>query len=47
MEKSFETAKYHNKWVVFDKVSRTFTDIGKGRKFCEKRVLELNSITKN
>ena len=41
-EDGFEVAKYHRKWAVFSKRSRTFDFIGKGRKFCEKKVEELN-----
>ncbi len=38
----FEIAKYHKKWAVFCKTSRTFSFIGKGKKFCESKVKELN-----
>ena len=42
MKKMFEAAKYHGKWAVYGIPSRTFTDIGKGKKFCEKKAKELN-----
>jgi hypothetical protein len=42
MEKSFIAAKYENKWSVFDKTSRTFSYIGKGKRFCEKKARQLN-----
>jgi len=38
----FEAAKYGNKWAVFDKVSRTFSFIGCGKRFCQKKAKELN-----
>jgi len=38
----FEAAKYGNKWAVFDTVSRTFSCIGYGKRFCEKKAKELN-----
>ena len=47
MSTKFEVAKYNGKWAVFDKVSRTYTYIGKGRKFCENKSSELNNVTKN
>lgn len=48
MRPIFELAKYHNKWAVFDNVTRTFAYIGMGRKFCKMKVNELNSYeTKN
>lgn len=42
MEKIFIAAKYQNKWAVLDLVSRTFSHIGLGKRFCEKKALELN-----
>lgn len=42
--RSFELAKYRNKWAVFDNVTRTFAYIGMGKKFCEKKVKELNDV---
>jgi len=42
MKTSFEAAKYGNKWGVFDKVSKTFSFIGSGKRFCEKKAKELN-----
>lgn len=38
----FEAAKYGNKWAVFDKVSKTFSFIGCGKRFCQKKAKELN-----
>jgi hypothetical protein len=39
----FEAAKWERKiWAVLDKSSGTFSDIGKGKRFCEKKALELN-----
>lgn len=43
MEIFFEAAKYGNKWGVFDRVSRTFSHIGKGKRFCENKSRELNN----
>ncbi len=45
MEKPFELAKYKNKWSVFAKNARVFFFIGKGKKFCEKKVEELNKLS--
>lgn len=42
MKESFEAAKYGNKWAVFDKVSKTFSSIGAGKRFCQKKAKELN-----
>lgn len=42
MKTSFEAAKYENKWAVFDKISKTFSFIGSGKWFCEKKAKELN-----
>ena len=42
MKRDFELAKYHNKWAVFSKVTKTFDFIGKGKRFCENKVKELN-----
>ena len=39
---AFEVAKYHKKWAIFANGSKTFHFIGKGKKFCEKKVKELN-----
>ena len=43
MEKCFVAAKYENKWAVLDRTSRTFSHIGKGKDFCEKKARELNN----
>lgn len=43
MAQFYEVAKYQNKWSVFDRESRTFSFIGKGKKFCENKVKELNN----
>lgn len=37
----YEAAKYQGKWAVYDKVSRTFSHIGKGKKFCIAKAKEL------
>ena len=42
METIWEPAKYHGKWSVFDRVSNTFSHIGKGKKFCTEKARELN-----
>lgn len=47
MSTKFEVAKYNGKWAVFAKASRTFSDIGRGRKLCQQRVLELNNIVED
>ena len=38
----YELAKYKGKWAVFDKTSRTYSFIGKGKKFCKRKVESLN-----
>lgn len=39
----FEAAKWERRiWAVYDKSSRTFSYIGKGKRFCEKKARELN-----
>lgn len=43
MEINFEVAKYHNKWAVYCKRSNTFSSIGKGKKYCEEKVRQLNN----
>lgn len=42
MNTIYEPAKYHNKWAVFDRVSRLFFYVGKGKKFCTEKAEELN-----
>lgn len=42
METIWEPAKWHNKWAVFDRVSRLFFYVGKGKKFCTEKARELN-----
>lgn len=42
METIWEASKWHNKWAVFDRVSRTFSFVGKGKKFCTEKAMELN-----
>lgn len=42
MNTIWEPAKYHNKWAVFDRVSRLFFYVGKGKKFCTEKARELN-----
>ena len=43
MLKVFEAAKYERRiWGVLDKTSGTFTHIGEGKRFCEKKAEELN-----
>lgn len=39
----FELAKYKGKWAVFDRVSRTFSFTGKGKRFCKRKVMSLNN----
>ena len=39
---NFEVAKYNGKWSIFDKISKTFSCIGMGKKYCTERVKELN-----
>ena len=39
----FELAKYKGKWAVFDRVSLTFSFIGKGKRFCKRKVMSLNN----
>lgn len=39
----FEAAKYQGKWAVYDTDSRTFSHIGAGKKFCEKKATQLNN----
>ena len=38
----FELAKYHGKWSVYATKCRIFFCIGKGKKFCKRKVEELN-----
>lgn len=39
----FEAAKYERRiWAVLDKSSGTFSHIGRGKSFCEKKADELN-----
>jgi len=44
MKKNWEVAKSGRTWGVFDKTSRTFSFIGKGKRFCEKKAEELNRL---
>lgn len=46
MKDDFEAAKYGRFWAVFEKVSRTFSYIGMGKKFCKKKAQELNEYCK-
>lgn len=39
----YELAKYQGKWAVFDRLSRTFSFIGKGKRFCQRKVMSLNN----
>ena len=39
----FELAKYKGKWAVYDSRSRTFSFIGKGKRFCNRKVMTLNN----
>ena len=43
MRYGFELAKYNGRWAVFCKAARIFIYDGKGKKFCEQKVKELNS----
>lgn len=38
----FEPAKYQGKWSVYDKTSRTYSNIGVGKKNAVKKAEELN-----
>jgi len=44
MIQEFEAAKYEGKWAVFAKRSRTFSWVGKGKRFCQKMAKVLNEI---
>ena len=45
MKQNYEATKWNGRiWAVFDKVSRTFYFIGKGKRFCEKKAKELNEL---
>jgi hypothetical protein len=45
MKMIYEAAKWDRRvWAVFDKVTRTFSYIGKGKSFCEKKAEELNIL---
>lgn len=39
----FELAKYNGRLAVFSTKSRTFDFIGKGKRFCQQKVNELNN----
>ena len=44
MKEGFELAKYDRRiWAVFEKRTRIFYYIGKGKRFCQNKVKELNS----
>lgn len=41
----FEAAKWNRRvWAVLDTSSGTFSHIGKGKRFCEKKAKELNRM---
>ena len=41
----WELAKWDRRiWGVYDKKSHTFSFVGKGKRFCEKKVKELNGL---
>ena len=42
MEINFVPEKYHGKWAIYCKRSNTFSNIGKGKKYCTERAKELN-----
>ena len=42
MKHYYELAKYGRFWAVFDQETRCFDFIGAGKRFCEKKVKELN-----
>jgi len=43
--KNFEVAKWDRRvWGVYDNISCTFSFIGKGKRFCEKKAEELNRL---
>lgn len=37
-----ELTKYRGKWAVYFPNSKTYEFIGKGKRFCEKKIKELN-----
>ena len=43
--KDFELAKYHNRWAVYGTKCRCFFFIGESKKFCKRKVQELNHTT--
>lgn len=44
MKQEFELGKWDRRiWAVYAKTSRMFFFIGKGKRFCEKKVKELNA----
>lgn len=45
MDEPFELAKYENKYAVYAKSARCFFFIGKGKRFCQKKVKELNKLS--
>ena len=45
-ESKFEAAKYQNKWSIFDNDSRTFSNIGIGKKKATEKAKELNDYCK-
>lgn len=44
---NWELAKYRNKWAVYNRTSRTFSHIGKGKRFCQNKAKELNEYDRN
>ena len=44
MAQAFELAKYKGKWSVFNKNSRLFFYIGRGKRNCQAVVNQLNTI---
>lgn len=44
MRPVFELAKYKGRWAVYGTGCRLFFFIGMGKKFCEKKVKELNEV---
>lgn len=40
---NFSAEKYHGRWSVYCMMSNTFSFIGKGRRWCERKARELNA----
>ena len=42
MREDYELVKYQGKWAVYDKVSRTYSYVGCGKRECMRKVSQLN-----